>query len=216
MARTQGCTSPAVCTRTYGQKSRSSVRDLRSRWNILVVLLALGSIVGCSAVQGGPRTVSGKHGSGGKQFHGGVRLRGRRQQRPLYRLHLQPYNFQHHHQRGNRQRLRLSGQPAGVAGDDSARTTSPVRDQLRSPDARSFDRYHRNFEQRGATVDDARRFWHRGRGGPTRLAPVEYQFWERAAQRQSDTIGKFDQLRGHQPGDFASPGQHQRLCDQLV
>lgn len=35
------------------------MRDLSSRWNILVVLLALGSILGCSAVQGGPRTVRG-------------------------------------------------------------------------------------------------------------------------------------------------------------
>ncbi len=35
------------------------MRDLRSRWNTLVVLPALGLILGCSAVQGGPRTVSG-------------------------------------------------------------------------------------------------------------------------------------------------------------
>ena len=35
------------------------MRDLRSRWNTLVVLLALGSILGCSAVQARQRTVSG-------------------------------------------------------------------------------------------------------------------------------------------------------------
>src|SRR5579863_9330382 len=41
---------------SYGQKSRSSVRDLRSRWNLAVVVLAVSTFFGCGALQATPRS----------------------------------------------------------------------------------------------------------------------------------------------------------------
>jgi Abnormal spindle-like microcephaly-assoc'd, ASPM-SPD-2-Hydin/Cep192 domain 4 len=35
------------------------VKDLRSRWNALIVLFAIGAMLGCSALEGGPRTIPG-------------------------------------------------------------------------------------------------------------------------------------------------------------